>query len=496
MPQLPMAVRIPRAAFSVLAAVLLTILPFAAGPAYAGGMEIPDNGTAAIQRGGAFTVKADDLTAIAHNPGGLSRLKGTSVLINWDLMWAHKSFTRQATGMPDSTPSDYDFDPLATVENQTPLFPLGPFAAASTDFGLEDFTFALAIYGPHAAGGSKYPKNGGQRYMLTELDAKMLYIAPSMAWGKDGKFGFGVSLQFAMAPKLSMKLVVDGAPNGGLNPYYSAEDVESVIDLQDLFSLSAIVGFWWRVLPNLEVGASSRILPVVIDAEGTAELRRVPGSDFPFLDDDLEITNSYARLKIQLPTTARIGARYFYECNGKELWDIEVDIVYEMWSLMDAYRVEMEGRINLVAGSAADVPDITIAKRWKDTVSVRLGGSYRFLGEHLGASMGMFYESAAVPKNYESMDFMSFDRVGLGLGLMGQIAIGDFMTLDWKVSYSHVFQLDREVDEAYGKVYQVRPLDPCPGACDGGKGWSGVPANAGLFESSYDMLSMGVQANF
>ena len=36
----------------------------------------------------------------------------------------------------------------------------------------------------------------------------------------------------------------------------------------------------------------------------------------------------------------------------------------------------------------------------------------------------------------------------------------------------------------------------CDDCCDFGAGWSGVPANAGVFESSYDVLSTGVEVNF
>ncbi len=55
------------------------------------------------------------------------------------------------------------------------------------------------------------------------------------------------------------------------------------------------------------------------------------------------------------------------------------------------------------------------------------------------------------------------------------------------------FGADREVSERFGKVYQQRPLDPCPERCDGGAGWSGVPSNAGKYESSYDLFALGVE---
>ncbi len=65
--------------------------------------------------------------------------------------------------------------------------------------------------------------------------------------------------------------------------------------------------------------------------------------------------------------------------------------------------------------------------------------------------------------------------------------------LDLGVAYAHVFQETRAPTETYGKIFQHRPLAECPDAC-GGR--SGVPANAGTFESSYDQLAASVTARF
>jgi hypothetical protein len=47
-------------------------------------------------------------------------------------------------------------------------------------------------------------------------------------------------------------------------------------------------------------------------------------------------------------------------------------------------------------------------------------------------------------------------------------------------------------------VYQQRPVAQCPQDCPGPNGvhYDGVPANAGTFVSSYDVLSASVQVGF
>jgi long-chain fatty acid transport protein len=459
--------------------------------AHAGGFEIPESGTVALGRGGAYIAGAHDPTAIVLNPGALRRLTGTHLLYNHALTWEHATFTRQASDLPPGT--DYGFDPLAPVSNGATLFPLGGMLVATTDLGLPDWTFAAGVFGPNGHGKREYPVDGGQRYMLTELEALLVYPSLAVAWGDSERFGVGITFQWVMAPALDMSLVVDGSQAGALHAYYSGNDVEARISLSDMAAFSAIAGAWWRPTPSWELGLSGRVVPAALGLEGEFTLRNIPGQT-QFSAQQLEVPGAAARLDLTVPATAKAGLRYRHLDGEREVFDLELDAVYEAWSMVDRYNVELDGTINLFVG--AEAPDALIEKRWKDTLSVRLGGTWNAWESaaddaKLRLSAGAYWESAAVPSNYEHLDFLSFERVGLGLGLGVELG-----SLRLDVGYGHVFQEDRVVDETYGKVFQQRPLNPCPDACDGGAGWSGVPANAGRFESGYDQLSVGVETRF
>ena len=75
----------------LLPTLMLLCLP---SHAYAGGFEIPGWGSRAMSRGSAFTVLADDLTAVQYNPGGLSRQSGMNILLNHNTMWMPTTFIR------------------------------------------------------------------------------------------------------------------------------------------------------------------------------------------------------------------------------------------------------------------------------------------------------------------------------------------------------------------------------------------------------------------
>ncbi|TNF36868.1 MAG: hypothetical protein EP329_04525 [Deltaproteobacteria bacterium] len=474
------------------AACLLLALGADAPAAHAGGFELPEGGARALSRGGAFTVGVDDPSALLLNPGALIRLRGTHLLYNHVLISESATFTRQASDLPPGTDySSQGFDPLAPVSNEETLFPLGAMLLATSDFGLDDFTFAAGIYGPNAHGKKRYPTSGGQRYMLTSLDAILFYPSLSVAYGQPDTFGVGLTLQWVMAPSLKLGLVVDGSQAGELHAYYSGNDVEARIALSDMTSFTALLGAWWRPTPAVELGVSGRVVPAKLNLDGEFTLHNVPGQT-QFSDAQLSVTGSAARLDMTLPPTARAGVRYRGLDGEREVWDLELNVVYEAWSMMERYDVQLDGIINLFVG--AEAPNAVIEKRWMDTLSVRLGGSWNAWeagANALQLSAGAYYESPTVPKNYEHLDFLAFDRVGLGLG-----ATATFGDLRLTLAYSHVFQGSRDVDERYGKVYQQRPLDPCPDQCDGGAGWSGVPANAGHYESSYDLFAAALELSF
>ena len=452
-------------------ALLLALLP---GPALAGGFEVPDRGARALGRGGATAVGATDLTALHYNPAVLAKLGGTRVLWHHSLIFHETSFSREP--LSDAWGKDAGTT-FPAVEDAESLFPLGAFVAASSHLGLPDWTFAAGVYGPSAIGRHDFPDYGPQSFLLTELDVLLLYYSLAAAWRHGDDFGFGVTLQWADSPKMVYELVVNSSASTkpeGFRPV--AEDsgtlLKTRMELSDRFAPTAIAGAWWRPLPWLELGAAGRVVPVSFEMTGGVS------TDKPTLiTDDLTASFSY-----ELPQTARGGARLIWLDGGRERADLELNVFWEGWSIIDAYRMEMDGEI-----SGQEVQDLEVGKAWQDSVSVRLGTGIQVVPDLLELDLGGYLERGAVPDNYSHLDFPSFDRAGLGAGVV--VSLGAFRVA---AAYLHVFQEQRRVTEAFGKQFQQRPLRPCPVDCGG---LSGVVANAGTIDSSYDLISLGVEAD-
>lgn len=476
---------------SWLVGVMAWVLPAAV---LAGGFELPDVGARALGRGASNVVGVRDLTALHYNPGALAKLKGTRFMWHHQLVMHDQSFQRAPIGEGWLEDTGQTFEKSEGKEN---FFGLGGFLAASSDFGLDDWTFAIAVYGPSAVGNQSYETYGavdqtipgdqrpaaagGSAFQLVELETILVYYSAAAAWSPSPTFGIGVTLQYVDLQNMEYELVVDGGSSTFLEPTpdEASTQLSTRLMLEDRTGFTTRAGVWWRPIERLELAAAGRVMPIELEPSGGVAVDKPDVIQKP--EDALK-----ASFPLTLPMTASGGARYIHpDGAGGELFDIELGVYWENWSVLDAYDVSMTGRINGLL-----VEPVNIPKAWRDTVSVRLGGDWNVIADTLTLRAGGYWENGAVPENYEALDFQSYQRFGVGGGLTYTLPVAD---LGLTIAYLHVFQEDREVDERSAKFPQARPVAQCPDAC---RGSTGVPANAGKYTASFDMVTLGLDARF
>lgn len=468
--------------------------------ARAGGFEVGDQGAWAAGRGGAFLVKASDLSAMEYNPAGLARLRGTRFYYSHRMVyrdvWYRRARTLDWSDAVHGAPRRLAFEPVTDAQ---PWFPLGMMAAISSDFGLEDWAFAVGVYGPPAIGTAKYPKDGPQRYMLTDLEVMILYYTLSVAWKYEDLFGIGVSLQWVDVPRMSFELVVDGnvAPKM-VEPVESDYDMRSRITGSDRIGATAILGAWAKPHPNVEIGLAARVVPVWIDLDAklsvTAENLQL--DEPPTLTKD-GVPDDNVRFRMNMPAKVRAGVRYVHWDGDREVWDLELDVHYDLWSIMERFTVDA-GLVATVGGAQVGIDTIKIRRNWMDTVSVKLGGDWNAVPERLWLRAGFFYESPSVRHGYEYMDAFSFHRFSPSAGLTVR-----FWKIDLSLAYSYVYQLPSVVTEGESRVYQQVPGSPCAApytdttTCNEHYiGKPAAPANAGTYLTEFHIIQAGLELAF
>ena len=170
-----------------------------AGVAEAGGLLLPGTGAISTSRAGAAVASADDGEALALNPAGLAKAKGTTITATTAIIGYSMEFTRRGTY--DAIAAEdvpYEGQAYPTIKND-PDLPLGigkyqpvPVIAIVSDLGgrIPNLHVAVGLFAPNAypfrdmTGG--YQFNGDfnappppTRYDVMTQEAAI--IAPSLA---------------------------------------------------------------------------------------------------------------------------------------------------------------------------------------------------------------------------------------------------------------------------------------------------------------------------
>ncbi len=519
------------------AAFALVLL--APGAARAGGMDYPDNGTEALGRGGAFVAKADSGEAIYYNPAGLSRLSGLRLTLDSNFAFHNVTFQRHApggAGFVDDPAGGRDPAPPGTpigdpVKNSAGAY-IAPFGALSYGFAegpMKGFAVAIGGYGPPAVGRYKFnePKGAAStrgdaglleedptstdpgaanRYQLVENDILIIYPTVAASYQIVDWLSVGVSLQYVYS-SVSFEQVGWNYPNGQLraidqsrrcpeiqrdpenppcaypndqvyeNTYW---DAPAKVDVKGDPGVTGILGVLAGPFHGLSLGASFRP-PVPIHGSGTLEIDRTQMME----DFQVVVDGNTTEMELTLAPVLRVGARYdLTELLGRTA-DVELDYVWEGWSVVDEIVVTPD--ISTTATNPAsgaeivmDVPAIHIQKDWEDVHALRFGAEVAVI-DPVAVRAGYIYETNAIPEQTASIDFANFgDRHVLTAGL----GVRPIRAVEINVAYAHVFQPDLVVDESTLKQTVTDP------------GTNPNVVGNGAYETSYDILTAGVTLRF
>jgi hypothetical protein len=283
-----------------------------------------------------------------------------------------------------------------------------------------------------------------------------------------------------------------------VEPVESDYDMRSRITGSDRVGATAILGAWAKPHPNVEVGLAARVVPVWVDLDAklSVSAENLQLDEAPALTRD-GVPSNDVRFRMNMPAKVRAGVRYVQRDGDREVWDLELDVHYDLWSIMERFTVDA-GLVAEVGGAKVEIDTIKIRRNWMDTVSVKLGGDWNAVPERLWLRAGFFYESPSVRHGSEYMDAFSFHRFSPSAGLTVRV-----WKIDLSVAYSYVYQLPSVVTEGQSRVYQQVPGSPCvapytdPTNCnDHYLGKPAAPANAGTWLTEFHIVQAGLELAF
>ncbi len=462
---------------SLVVALVLGAALILPATAVAGGVEYgTDNGAESVARGGASTALGGSMHGLYTNVAAGADTPGRAdIYLSGNLTFRHLWYQGIREGSAE---------PLTPVEDENPLF-AGPMLAASIRVW-RYLTVLVGANGPAAVGWGHFPHGtmddpGASRYDLTDMD--ILFLWPAIGLGFTTPGLEGLRFGFTFQPAFLHVQFTNYA--NAFRADVPETDILTELSVWDPFVPAGQVGVLYRFW-NVELGAQVRLSDSIV-AEG-----ELTPTENPFDEETRsERPSSRATMTFAWPLAVfRFGARYFMPRVGheeeilphrRELFDVELDFVYENNSSMDQFVVQVEEPLQMSTGDVI-LPTVEIPHRWRDTYAVRLGGSVHLLDGDLSLSAGAFWESETVPVEYTRLDYASWMRIGVGGGLTYRVA-----WFEVTAAYQHIFMLDREVTLEQAQAYPLR------GNAIGGV-FEDYPINAGDYRGSYDVLSISLAA--
>ncbi|MFT5357897.1 MAG: long-subunit fatty acid transport protein [Polyangiales bacterium] len=478
--------------------------------AMAGGVEFPAAGTSALGRGGAAHARPGNPMSLLYNPAALASISGIQISLQTHLAIFSSCMQRDGNYSMDlSLASDNAFtaasgeagDEASLADMRLPEMCNSAFPGVIPELVLswrvhEKVGLAIGFLAPPGVANQQYGESttlangrtyvGTQdglpaptRYMLVESSALLAFptIGLGVAVHPRVHLGLAFGSGFGVFDLSSVTRATGGDDFSG--------DVLTQVSVSDAFvpRLTASV----HTIPhdNLDISLTFMWTDDV-RAKGDVNLQS------GYYQDEVlaELTIPNATFEIPQPWSLALGIRYaqrlaprsratnLSQLSGQvedemsnERWDIELDVVYERNSGFNNLTTQLPPCSAPNCGSqfqngdpgnrwglpipllgptiSPSLPETTrLPHRFKDQLSLRLGGDYNIIPGFVSARAGLSYETKGVEGGFEQIDFQPFQRFGLHVG--ATMRFGNF---DLSLAYAHLFQ--SSATNTDGQIFQT-----------------------------------------
>jgi long-chain fatty acid transport protein len=311
--------------------------------------------------GTAFVAVADDPSALAYNPAGITQLKGTNIY-----------------GGPTFVAPSTTFKSPSGAEEKTEFqvfFP--PHFYATSDIGTDDFRVGLGMFAPFGVGGRKWDEHGLTRFISTESMIGTLWINPTVAYQVLPKLSIGIGIDYMISQNKAKRKVDQSALGAG-------EGELKLKALGDGWGYNA--GLLFKPDAKISLGFAYRSR-IRVDHSGRIKFKNIapalqPAFGAPEFSTDIETTLTF-------PDIVSFGAAYR---PTKEL-TFSFDLEQIRWSTFKKATLDLEHEV-----PAAGFTDNSTPLDWRDIWTIKFGAEYR-VNERFALRGGYVYVQTPVPNH-------------------------------------------------------------------------------------------------
>lgn len=315
-----------------LSIACLCVLASFAGRSFAGGYFVPYQTARAVGLSNAVIAGVTDPSAVFYNPAALSEVDGNQLMLTGTYINVVNSVENGGRTAINSHDDNFAGS----------LF--GSYHLAGTDF-----SGGIGLYAPFGLVNSYHDRF--TRFAARHSELKTYYLTPAIAWRPFPFVSLGAGISFVRASALLSRSFC-------FDPVFGCAfaGVEEKIRLKDSDNTYAYnVGILLKPAKTIKIGFGYR---------GRADLH------FDKADTKL---SGVAAVKTKadirpLPLPAIIDAGLFWR--PITAWGVELVYEYQQWRRFKDLTVKF-------AQPVFGIQSITLARKWKDTRTLRLGGFYR-----------------------------------------------------------------------------------------------------------------------
>ncbi len=376
------------------------------GTALAEGFVLSDFGARGTGLAGGMVGRADDASAVAWNPAGITQLPGTHTMFGFTVIQPSGTVDTKENGNKIST----------DVDRHTWI---NPHAYLTHQYS-DRLWFGLGLFSRFGLGNS-YPDNWPGHYNLEYISLRTISLNPNIAYKVTDKLSLAAGVEIMGADMLMKK-----DRSLALASYGFPLDVQNRLDGQSVgigVNLAAHYKFneQWAAGLTWRSGVSQHV-------KGDSKFK----SDVPGVEDTISpLMNSDLHGNLHLPDQFSAGVVW----RPSEDLSFEAGAVYTVWSRYRSLNIHLEDPVNASVYSQ---------KNWHDTWAFNLSAEYQAL-DWLTLRAGYIYETSCMDD--ATADYMTpsngRQRFSVGVGFQW-----DNWTLDLAYAYLHIKPLDYNSSKA------------------------------------------------
>ena len=405
---------------------VLIALGFAAHNAHASGYHFGTQSVSAQSTANASAAEAADASTLFYNAAGLTKLDGTQVSVNVNLVAPSIKYHNAQATYPTGNPPQVQGQTSGTI---TPDVVVAPHTYLSHKIN-DRLTAGFGIYVPFGSR-TAYDDHSVLRYNINQMELMSIDLNPTLAIKatENHSFAVGVIGQYTHA-KLRQY-----ANFGSLIGVNGAVDGYADVKGQD-WGFGYNLSWLWDVTPDARIGLNYRS-KIKHTLEGSAQWKLANDNPIIQAGIDHEGYKSYEKAKLDIETPESLSLHGMYKVNSQ--WNLFGDITWTRHSQFDKAIIEFE-HDKTVAGGRSN--KTTLTPNWKNTFKYAVGASYQ-ITDPLQLRFGVAYDQSPASSSDRRLTTLpDNDRFWLSLG--GKYDLNKNSSIG--LAYSYIFIKDSDVN--------------------------------------------------